>query len=331
MKILVTGGAGYLGSVCSAMLLEAGHQVRAFDLLLHGCRALPTLAVYDRFEFVKGDICDSGAVTRALSGVDAVVHLAAIVGDPACAQQPDYAAAVNQYAALKVVDLARSVGIKRFVFASTCSNYGRMADTSELATEETELRPVSLYARTKVAVEQTLLASRSDKPAFTVLRFATLYGLSPRMRFDLTVNEFVMEMLTMRRLVVFGEQCWRPYVHVRDAAAAIRLVLEAPYGTVAGRVFNVGDTRENYRKLDLIAILRERLGDIPVDFVHREEDPRDYRVSFDSVASALGYRAATRVSDGVDEITAAIQSGELGDLQSLEYYNSRRVAVMTSK
>jgi nucleoside-diphosphate-sugar epimerase len=304
------------------MLLAEGHEVRVFDLLLHGGGALLSLSPFKGFDFVHGDVCDGCAVKRALEGMHAVVHLAAIVGDPACAQQPDYARAVNEQGSLNLINMARSEGIGRFVFASTCSNYGRMADTSELATEETELRPVSLYAHTKVAVEQDLLSSPGQQLSCTVLRFATLYGLSPRMRFDLTVNEFVKDMLVNRHLVVFGEQCWRPYVHVRDAAAAIRMVLGAPAALVDRRVFNVGDTQENYRKLDLVRMMKSRLGDIPVDFVHRAEDPRDYRVSFDSIASTLGFQVTRRVPDGIGEVAFAIEHRVVDDLQNRRYYNS---------
>jgi nucleoside-diphosphate-sugar epimerase len=196
-----------------------------------------------------------------------------------------------------------------------------MADTSILATEDHELRPVSLYAETKVAVEREILALPRGPLAATVLRFATLYGLSPRMRFDLTVNEFVMEMLTRRKLLVYGEQFWRPYVHVRDAARAILAVLRAPRELVAGWVFNVGDSAENYRKLDLVSMIGDRVGEADVQFVPRTEDPRDYRVSFERIASRLGYSISRRVPDGIAEIAAAIESGILGDFADPSYAN----------
>ena len=160
-----------------------------------------------------GDVRDSATVARAVEHVDAVVHLAAIVGDPACARDPEAARAINEHGSLQLIRSAQTAGVSRFVFASTCSNYGRMNDTSVLATEEHELRPLSLYAETKVAVERELLGHGASTMAGTVLRLATLFGVSPRMRFDLTVNQFVMEMLVHRKLVVYGERFWRPYVH----------------------------------------------------------------------------------------------------------------------
>ena len=326
MKILLTGGAGYLGSVSSLALIESGHSVRVIDNLMHGGRSLLPMLGHPRFEFVCGDIRDSSAVTTALEGVDAVVHLAAIVGDPACARDPKLARAINEEASISLLAAAQTAGANRFVFASTCSNYGRMTDTAMLATEEHELRPVSLYAETKVAVERRLLSLSASLMSATVLRFATLFGLSPRMRFDLTVNQFVMEMLTRRKLVVYGEHFWRPYVHVRDSARAIATVLSAPSHVVAGQVFNVGNTDQNYRKVDLVEIISHRVGAVDVEFVSVTEDPRDYKVSFERIGSRLGYATTRGVAEGVEEIACAIESGILDRFDDPGYANVRPAA-----
>jgi nucleoside-diphosphate-sugar epimerase len=316
--VLVTGGAGYLGSVLTAQLLAEGRRVRVFDSLLHSGEALLGLYPSAGFEFMRGDVRDRDSVRRALDGVDAVVHLAAIVGDPACRREPELARSVNLDASLALHELARD-HVGRFVFASTCSNYGRMGDASEAVTEASPLQPLSLYAETKVAVELGLL--ERDGPDTTVLRLATLHGLSPRMRFDLTVNEFAAELALGRRLEVYGEQFWRPYVHTSDAARAVRLVLDAPSETVAGEVFNTGDTKENYRKQDLVELLRERLGDVDVQFVNVEEDPRDYKVSFAKIEQALGFRATRTVPDGIDEVIDAVRNGAVEDIGRARYRN----------
>jgi len=325
MRILITGGAGYLGSVTSLLALAQGHDVRVVDNLLHGATALAALRAQNHFEFCRADICDQAAMAEAARDMDAVVHLAAIVGDPACSVEPDLARKVNYDAAVQLFETCRRAGAKRFVFASTCSNYGRMADSSVPATEDFELRPVSLYAETKVAVERRLLQESEPGMTVTVLRFSTLFGLSPRMRFDLTVNEFVMRVLSEGRLVVYGEQFWRPYVHVSDAARAILKLLEAPPEIVQRQVFNVGDTGENYRKLDLVEIIRDQLGEYDVKFVKRHEDPRDYRVSFERIKNTLGYAITRRVSEGVNEIAASIRSGALHPLDDPQKYNTAPV------
>jgi nucleoside-diphosphate-sugar epimerase len=320
-RILVTGGAGYVGSVLVDELLRQGARVRVLDSLAHGTVSslLPLWGRSD-FEFVHGDVRDGQARAEALREIDAVVHLAAVVGDPACAREPELAKEVNVEATRRLVDDASKAGVERLVFASTCSNYGKMSEDA-LATEEDELRPVSLYAETKVGCELDILSRNGSGPACTCLRFATVYGSSPRMRFDLTVNEFTREVALDRELVVFGEQFWRPYIHVRDVAAAVALVLRQPRETVAGEVFNVGATAENYRKLDLVELLKDRFSRAIVSFVHKDEDPRDYRVSFEKARSRLGFVPARTVADGIAEVAALLRSGLLGDPYAPIYSN----------
>jgi nucleoside-diphosphate-sugar epimerase len=322
MKVLVTGGAGYLGALATARLLREGHSVRVLDNLRYGGSSLLAIASEGAFEFCKGDVRDASTVQGSLAGTDAVVHLAAIVGDPACARDPSHAREVNLDAALQLVSLARQAGVEQFVFASTCSNYGRRSEAAGFAKEDDELKPVSLYAETKVAVETELLRTRSDGFAPTVLRFATLYGVSPRMRFDLTVNQFTMEMLTRGRISVYGERFWRPYVHAYDAARAIAAVLAAPAARVANQVFNVGDTGENYTKRDLVELIGVEVPDCKVEYVQKDEDPRDYRVSFDRIRSELAFEVSRRVPDGIREVAAAIRGGLIEDVDSPVYYNT---------
>jgi nucleoside-diphosphate-sugar epimerase len=226
---------------------------------------------------------------------------------------------VNLEASLALLKASQKAAVGRFIFASTCSNYGRMKDPSSYVDEMSELSPVSLYAETKVAFERALLAE-GDLIA-TPLRFATVYGASPRMRFDLTVNEFTMEMLTKGKLVVFGEQFWRPYIHVRDAARAILMVLGAAEGVVSGRVFNVGATAENYRKQDLVEMIRRHAPDAVVEFVRREEDPRDYRVSFERIRGDLGFQTTRSVAEGIAELAGLVQSGVIADLGAPRWRN----------
>jgi nucleoside-diphosphate-sugar epimerase len=311
---LVTGGAGYLGVPVVDELAAAGRPVRVLDALLHDGQPDLTAALEaDGVELIAGDVRDPAVRRRALDGIEQVVHLAAIVGDPACARDPELAEGVNVEGTTALVADARDAGVRRFVFASTCSNYGRLADPTVPIDEDGALAPVSLYARQKVAVERALLNGAQAPMEATCLRFATLYGVAPRMRFDLTVNEFTRDLWSDRHLEVFGEQFWRPYVHVRDAARALRLVLDAASEDVAGKVFNVGRSGENYRKLDIVELIRSQTDRGTVSFVRRSEDPRDYQVSFDRIARVLGFRPAMTVADGVAEIIAVLDARRFPD------------------
>lgn len=323
MRILVTGGGGYLGSIVVRGLLSHGHEVRVLDSLRYGAGGIAGLDAQERFQFVQGDIRTAAVVENALEGVEAVIHLAALVGDPACAREADLARQVNEEASMQLLGLSRSRGIQRFIFASTCSNYGRMSNGSQFLTEDSDLQPISLYAQTKVAVERFLLdSSYNHGPAATILRFATLFGLSPRMRFDLTVNEFTMEFMVRRRVTLYGEQFWRPYLHVRDAAQAVRLVLESPIEKVGGQAFNVGETGQNYQKGKLVELIRRQIGDsVRIERVAKEEDPRDYRVSFEKIKRELGFSILRPLEAGVREIVAAISLGLFTNLDDPIYRN----------
>ncbi|MBB4661657.1 NAD-dependent epimerase/dehydratase family protein [Conexibacter arvalis] len=318
---LVTGGAGYIGCCLVEQLLATGRGVRVLDILLHGQEDLARGLEEQGAEVIRGDVRDASVRARALDGVDEVVHLAAIVGDPACARDPEGSQALNVDAALALAREARDGGVRRFVFASTCSNYGRMADPTVPITEEGELAPVSLYATQKVEVERALLGGVVEGLPATCLRFATVYGVAPRMRFDLTVNEFTRDLWADRELEVFGEQFWRPYVHTRDAARAIRTVLDAPDADVVGEVYNVGRSGENYRKLDLVEAIQAQTSRGKVTYVRRDEDPRDYKVSFDKVRARLGFETESTVPEGIGELLEALDAGAYPDPWDGRYRN----------
>jgi nucleoside-diphosphate-sugar epimerase len=321
MKILVTGGAGYVGSTLVAHLLGEGHYVRVLDSLMHGADSLLHVWSHPKFEFVRGDVRDAIAVESAVAGMDAIVHLAAIVGDPACSREPDLAKSTNLDGSIQLLEAAKRNGVRRFVFASTCSNYGRMQDPESYVNESSPLAPVSLYAETKVAVEKMLLdPTKTGSLCATALRFATIYGVSARMRFDLTVNEFTMEMATGKRLVVFGERFWRPYIHVRDAARAVALILASSEETVRNEVFNVGATQENYQKAQLVAMIQPLVPDAVIEFVHKTEDPRDYRVAFDKIGQ-IGFDITRTVPDGIQEVHQLVVNAPGRDFHAPQFRN----------
>ncbi len=318
---LVTGGSGYIGALLVEELRQAGRDVRVLDSLLHGQEDIASEQERAGVEVIRGDVRDAEARKRALTGASAVVHLAAIVGDPACALDPKASDDVNVQATRALVADANTLGVDRLVFASTCSNYGRMTDPNVPITEDGELRPVSLYAEQKVGMEQLILNGGTGETKPTCLRFATVYGVGRRMRFDLTVNEFTRELWADRELEVFGEQFWRPYIHVRDAARAVRTVLEAPEEKVTGNVFNAGRSGENYRKLDLVDEIGKQIDRGKVSYVHRDEDPRDYKVSFDKIRSELGFETLMIVPDGIAEVIAGLDAETFGDPFDGRYKN----------
>jgi nucleoside-diphosphate-sugar epimerase len=318
--ILLTGGSGYIGALVVQELLAGGQEARVLDALLHGQEQIAAEQERAGVQVIRADLSDANARRRALDGVDSVVHLAAIVGDPACARDPELSQRVNVQATLGLIDDAHESGVGRFVFASTCSNYGRMKDPTVPIDEHGQLCPVSLYAEQKVAVETRLLAE-SDGISPTCLRFATVYGVAPRMRFDLTVNEFTRELWADRELEVFGERFWRPYVHVRDAARAVCAVLQATPEKVAGEVFNVGRSSENYCKADLVEEIRKQTDRGKVAYVPREEDPRDYKVSFEKIGARLGFQTLMTVPEGIAELLAALNVEQFGDPFDGRYRN----------
>lgn len=321
-KILVTGGAGYIGSVLVRILLKKGYKVRVIDNLMFGGESLIELFNYPEFEFVKGDVRNEKDIRKALDGIDGVVNLAAIVGDPACAKTPDLAREINFGATKRLYEVANEMDVSRFVFASTCSNYGKM-EGDTFVTEDSKLAPVSLYAETKVSSEEFLLSQskrNSCKP--TSLRFSTVYGLSERPRFDLTVNEFTKELALNRELVIFGEQFWRPYCHVYDLARSVVLVLETDESKVAYEVFNVGDTSENYTKKMIVDEIVKQLPDSKIVYIKKNEDPRDYRVNFDKIKNILGFEITMRVPQGVAHIKKVVQEGFLNNVDDPKYKNT---------
>lgn len=321
-KILVTGGAGYIGSVLTRQLLENGYQVRVLDRLMYGGEPIIDLFNYPNFEFVKGDVRNREDVEKAVEGIDCIAHLAAIVGDPACAKEPELSRNTNLEGSKLLYNVANEKGVKKFVFASTCSNYGKMDDPGAYVNEDSKLAPVSLYAETKVATEQYLLSqpkTNSCKP--TCLRFSTVYGLSLRPRFDLTVNEFTKELALDRELVVFGEQFWRPYCHVYDLARSVVKVIESPEDKVAFDVFNVGDTRENYQKQMIVDEIRKQIPGAKVKYVSKNEDPRDYRVDFSKIKNKLGFELMFTVPDGVKQIKEVLEAGFILNPDDPKYKN----------
>jgi nucleoside-diphosphate-sugar epimerase len=281
---------------------------------------------HPRLELMIGDCRNLQSVIRAVDGVESIVHLAAIVGDPACAQDHETALQVNYAATRLLVEVAKGHGIQRFVFASSCSVYGASED---FLTEDSPVNPISLYARTKVDSEIALLkaSDRSFRP--TILRLATVFGLSSRPRFDLVVNLLTAKACQGHPITVFNGEQWRPFIHVTDVADGLLKVLAAPLEKVGGMVFNLGDARLNYTLADVAKMI---LASFPEATIEHSvaTDKRNYRVSFAKVQAAIGFNCARTLSYGIQEIRAAFAEGRILDYTSYQYNNQKFLEVAGS-
>lgn len=317
--ILVVGGAGYIGSLLVERLLEQGFKVRVLDSLLYGDDPLRPVKDHPRFELMVGDCRNIQDVVKAVSGIESIIHLAAIVGDPACNQNQDSALETNYAATRMLIEIAKGNGVSRFLFASSCSVYGA---TDLEMDENAAVQPISLYGRTKVDSERALLGAKSDTFHPTILRFATVFGLGYRPRFDLVVNMLAAKAYQEGVITIYNGQQWRPFIHVRDLVEAILRVLEAPVRLVSGEVFNVGDTHLNMTLSGVAEIIREVFPAVRVEHVDNS-DRRNYRVNCDKLMRLIGFQARHTIRDGVEELTKAFDARLITDYKDLRYHNQR--------
>ena len=319
-KILITGGAGYLGSILSRKLIERGYAVRCFDRLYFGKEPIRSLLGNERFELVKGNILDIDNNLDLLKDIDAIVHLAGIANDPTGDLQPEMTQLVNYSATVKLAELAKKEGVKRFVFASSCSVYGQ--SIIEELDEESALNPVSIYAESKVKAEMEILKMADDKFAPVSLRQATLFGVSPRMRFDLAINLMVMHALTKKKVFVWGGgKQWRPFLHVRDSADAFVKCLEVSLETISGQIFNVSNTGGNYQIIKLANIVKDCLPGTSIEIIPENPDKRSYRVISEKIRKALGWNADISAEDGIEELSAFLSGSKDRDFNKITYFN----------
>lgn len=322
-RVLIVGGAGYLGSVLARLLLNKGYKVRVLDSLLFGKKSVSELLKNPYFELVKGDVRDIQMIHKCLYGTDAVIHLAAIVGDPASKKFPQDTIGVNYLASMTLALACKYYQINKFIFASTCSVYGIGTDKLD---ENAQLNPVSLYARTKIESEKGILSLADDNFRPVIMRMSTLYGPSPRMRFDLVVNTFAKMAATEGKIIIFGGNQWRPLLHVADAATAYVNVLEQPLSKQKNLIFNVGSNDQNYTISQVGNMVKEILPKTKVLFKKSEntsvQDKRTYQVSFDKIEKTLGFKPTNSVSESLLAIYTAIKSGEIKNPNGEQYYNS---------
>jgi nucleoside-diphosphate-sugar epimerase len=323
VRLFISGGAGYIGSLLSAQALRDGHEVVVLDDLLFGGDSILPLMTHPRFRFHKGDVVTTD-LGPLVDGVDAVVHLAAIVGYPAChAIGEERARRINTEATARAFDASAAAGAARFLFASTYSNYGIARDDRPV-NEDSPLFPQSIYAQTKIAAEQLLMErARTSRCAPIIPRFATLFGVSPRTRFDLLINQFVLEALTLRKLVIFQGDYTRAFVHVRDVVRALWMMMAAPMETVRGEIFNVGSEAMNFTKRQIVDLVCEAVPGTQIEIrdVSFGGDMRDVALDCTKIRRTLGFVPEIGIRDGIAEVRDAIVQRLIAEPQSPRYRN----------
>jgi len=323
--VLVTGGAGYVGCELVPHLLDAGYRVRVYDVMFYGDAGLDRIR--DRVEVIEGDIRHLSP--DLLDGVTAVINLAGLSTEPAAEYRPEANHEINFKAAVELARMAKERGIARFVQASSGSIYDVGAGHPEkdvMHTEASPVQPFRIYSITKREAEKEILAMANDKFTPVVIRKGSIYGYSPRMRFDLVVNAFVLSALQTGRLVLHnGGEMWRPLLSLEDAAAAYQLMIEAPKDKVSGEIFNV--TNGNYRISELALRVQKKLGEIGVrcdlDPDYNYRNLRSCQASGEKIAQKLGFKPKTTVEETVVDLVSKIQGGAFHDVADPSFHNIR--------
>jgi len=319
--VLLIGGAGYIGSALLPKLLDNGYRVRLLDTFLYGDGPIAKWKGHPSLEIVEADFRRVDVVVRAMQGVKTVIHLGAIVGDPACALDEELTIETNLIATRMIAEVTKGEGIEKFIFASSCSVYGA---SDKYLNEHSELRPVSLYARSKIACEDVLFSMKSATFLPVILRFSTIYGLSGRTRFDLVVNLLTAKAMIDRVITVFGSDQWRPFLHVDDAALAVLYALQASDEAVDETVFNVGSDDQNYTLGDIGRLIKKMVPTAELQlFDNPNIDRRNYRVEFSRIRTKLNFKPKWQPEDGIQQIITAIRNGQIKNYKNPIYSNVR--------
>ena len=320
-SILVTGGAGYIGSVLTHKLVELGYNVRIIDSLIYGRDGISDLISKNSVELIEKDIRDEKTLNEAVKEIDCVIHLAAIVGDPLCKKIPIAAKQINEDATKKLVTISKEHGVKRFIFASTCSNYG---SASTIVDENSPIQPLSLYSKTKVNSENFILNTKNSSFEPCILRFATAHGLSPRMRFDLMLQEVLRDAVLDKKIRIYGPNFWRPLAHVDDISNACITTIKSSKNLISGQVYNVGNTSENYTKKMLAEIIQEFVPSTEIEITGSKTDLRTYKVSFDKIKNNLKFISKKTIRNSIQDILSKIEKGNL-DPRASEFSNMSKL------
>ena len=319
-NILVIGGGGYIGSMLVRELLKKGYKVNVLDCFIYGKESLNTIKDHPNLKIIEGDTRHLEVVTDAATDVDAVVHMAELVGDPICDIKPKITQDINYLATKSIASVCKHYQINRFVYMSSCSVYGA-SESEGLLTEESALNPQSLYARMKKESETALLDMADGNFSPTILRLGTVFGHSYRPRFDLVVNLLTAKAVKEGKITIYGGNQWRPNVHVTDVVKAIICVLEAPLDKISEEIFNVGSNNLNFTITQIGDKIKSIVPTVEIIRKEKDEDKRNYRVDFSKIAS-LGFKPSMELEDGIREVVHAFNTNTIkGDFYDEIYSN----------
>ncbi len=327
-EILVIGGAGYIGSALLPLLIGKGYSVRVLDLFIYGDEPIQDYLNHPQVKIYRADFRQIDKVVEAVKGVSQVVHLGALVGDPACALDENLTIEINLMATRMIAEVCKGFAVEKFIFASTCSVYGA---SDEVLNEHSKLNPVSLYARSKIACEKILLEMANGQFAPVILRFSTIFGFSGRTRFDLVVNLLTAKACFEKKITVTGGDQWRPFLHVEDAARSIVSALTADPKTVNSQIFNVGGNHLNYTLMQLGQLISSKVPDAVLMDLGNPHDRRNYRVDFTKINKLLQYLPKWTLEEGIDQVIRAILSGEITDYTAAQHSNVKFLVEMGAK
>ena len=319
-SVLITGGAGYLGSVMVPLLSERGHSIGIFDRFYYGPNSSDLPSISPDITIIDDDILNHDNNPDLLKQYGTVIHLAGLSNDPSCDLDPNLTIMTNFLATVSLARRAKTEGVSHFIFASSCSVYGA---SEGIATETSTTTPITLYALSKLECERELLKLADSDFRVTILRMATLFGYSPRMRFDLAVNAMTKRALQSQPIIVTGDgQQYRAFLHVKDAALGFLSVVESDETSYSGEIFNMGGDEQNYSILNLATEIQSEFPNSSVDLVSVEDlDTRSYQVTSAKIRDVLGITSDRSILDGAKEIKAAYKRGEFGDMDRDGYYN----------
>ena len=324
-RVLVTGGAGYVGSMLVPNLLKRGYNITVLDTFwfwksIKQFEKLFGVSNHPNLRIIKGDLRNKYDIRKSLKNVDSVIHLACISNDPSSELDPKFTHSVNYHGSINLIDLSKKIGVKRFIYASTSSVYGIKKEKN--VTEDLDLEPITQYSRLKVEIEHYLMHRLEGKFKGVIIRPSTICGYSPRQRLDVVVNILTNLAINNGKITVFGGGQLRPNIHIKDMVRLYQLLLEVPIDKINKKIYNAG--YENLKVLEIANLVREVVGNVDIE-IKETDDPRSYHICSDKIKNELGFKAKHTVEEAIIELKNAFANGVINNVDDDFYYNIRRM------